>query len=163
MARLRGGTAGRGRTRWSLFAAVAVLPALVLVWLVVFVVKAETSDYPFGGGPEKASCAEALAFGGAKLPPGAYDTECSVQSWQDVRYLAEFRMPRDGVGAWLTDTYPEAPAPGGPAAGTCLHGSDYCFQADVTGHPGVYAYYVDVDVTYENAETARVRYSAFTT
>ncbi|MGW0946100.1 hypothetical protein ACWD4O_26680 [Streptomyces sp. NPDC002623] len=155
----------RGRTRWGVVAAILALPVLLVAGLVVlFAVWVLTDDEELDGARiEKVPCAEALAFGGAKLPTGAKDAECTRESWLDTNYQADFRMPRAGVDAWLTDAYPEAPEPGGPGTEACAHGTDYCFQLDVTEHPGADAYYVNVNVTYENAETARVRYSAFTT
>ncbi|MFD9394369.1 hypothetical protein ACFWBB_27645 [Streptomyces sp. NPDC060000] len=154
-----------GRTRWGMVAAILALPVLLVVGLLVLVgVWVLTDDEePDGARIKKVPCAEALAFGGAELPSGAQDAECTVQSWMDTNYQADFRMPRADVSAWLTDAYPEAPEPGGPGTQACVHGSDYCFQLDVTEHPGADAYYVNVNVAYENAETARVRYSAFTT
>ncbi|MDR6976441.1 Tfp pilus assembly protein PilX [Streptomyces sp. 3330] len=155
----------RGRTRWGVVAAVLALPVLLVAGLLVLtVVRVLTDDEETDGTRlKKVPCAEALAFGGAALPAGARDAECTVQSWLDTNYQAEFRMPRAGVGPWLTAAYPDAPGAGGPGTQACAHGSDHCFQLDVTGRPGTEAYYVDVTVTYENAETARVRYSAFTT
>ncbi|OQR63742.1 hypothetical protein B6E66_12415 [Streptomyces maremycinicus] len=158
------GPRARGRTRWGLVAAILALPVLLVVGLVVLVgVWLLTDDEEVDGTRlKKVPCAEALAFGGAELPAGTRDADCTVQSWLDTNYQAEFRMPRAGVSAWLAQAYPEAPPPGGPGTEAC-HGVDYCFQIDVTGHPGAQAYVVNVNVTYENAETARVRYSAFTT
>ncbi|MFJ1808678.1 MULTISPECIES: hypothetical protein [unclassified Streptomyces] len=154
-----------GRTRWGLVAAILALPVSLVVGLVALAVVWVLTDDEEQDGTriEKVPCAEALAFGGAELPTGAQDAKCTVESWMDTNYQADFRMPRAAVSAWLTDTYPEAPEPGGPGTQACVHGSDYCFQLDVTGHPGTDAYYVNVNVTYVNAETARVRYSAFTT
>ncbi|MGW0875754.1 hypothetical protein ACWD3Z_35495 [Streptomyces sp. NPDC002740] len=159
------GPAPKGRTRWGLVAAVLALPILLVVGLLVLVgLWLLTDDEEVDGTRlQKVPCAEALAFGGAELPAGAQDAECTVQSWLDTNYQAEFRMPRAGFDTWLKDTYPQAPGPGGPGTQACAHGSDYCFQLDVTGRPGTAAYYVDMSVTYVNAETARVRYSAFTT
>lgn len=155
----------RGRTRWGLVAAILALPVLLVAGLLVLIVVWVLADDEEldGARIKNVPCAEALAFGGAELPAGAQDAECTVQSWLDTNYQADFRMPRAEVSAWLTDAYPEAPEPGGPGTQACDHVSDYCFQLDVTGHPGTDAYYVDVNVTYVNAETARVRYSAFTT
>ncbi|MEH0445266.1 MULTISPECIES: hypothetical protein [unclassified Streptomyces] len=154
-----------GRTRWGLVAAILALPVLVVVGLLVLVgVWVLTDDEETDGTRLKdVPCAQALAFGGAELPTDVRDAKCTVQSWLDTDYQADFRMPRGGVSAWLTDAYPEAPRPGGPGTEACGSGVDYCFQLDVTQRPGVEAYYVNVNVTYENAETARVRYSAFTT
>ncbi|MFH8775435.1 hypothetical protein [Streptomyces sp. NPDC017958] len=154
--------AAGGWTRWGLFALVGALPALVVVWLAVAVVRFATSDYPLGGGPEKVPCAEALDFGGAKLPKGAYDTECTVQAWLDTDYDASFRMPRADVRDWLKATYPKGPAPG---TEYCDEGADLCLNLDSEDHKppaGVYANAVTVNVTYEGPDTARVRFSAFT-
>ncbi|OXY97619.1 hypothetical protein BEK98_08665 [Streptomyces diastatochromogenes] len=154
--------ASRGWTRWGLFALVGALPVLVLGWLAVVVVRFATSDYPLGGGPEKVPCAEALDFGGAKLPEGAYDTECTVQAWMDTDYEATFRMPRAGVRDWLTGTYPKGPAPG---TELCDESADLCLNLDSDEHAppaGVDANAVVVNVTYEGPDTARVSFSAFT-
>jgi hypothetical protein len=95
-----GGLPGaRGGTRWGVFAALMALPALFLAGLVVLVVWWVRSDSPLGGGPHGVPCAEALAFGAARLPAGAHDGHCTVESWQDTHYSALFRMPRDGVRA----------------------------------------------------------------
>ncbi|MDX5569717.1 hypothetical protein PYK79_49455, partial [Streptomyces sp. ID05-04B] len=152
-------------TRWGLVAAILALPVLLVAGLLVLVgIWVLTDDAEADGTRLKdVPCAEALAFGGAGLPADVRDAKCTVQSWLDTDYQADFRMPRGSVRAWLTDAYPEAPGPGGPGTEACGAGVDYCFQLDVTGRPGVDAYYVNVNVTYENAETARVRYSAFTT
>ncbi|MEU1401806.1 hypothetical protein ABZ471_05455 [Streptomyces sp. NPDC005728] len=154
--------AARRRTRWGLVAVLAALPALIVVWLVAMVVKFATSDYPLGGGPEKVSCAEALDFGGARLPEGAYDAECTVRAWMDTDYEATFRMPRAGVHDWLTGTYPKGPAPG---TEFCDEGADLCLNLDSEDNPpppGVGANAVVVNVTYEGTGTARVDFTAFT-
>lgn len=154
--------AARGWTRWGLFALIGALPALVVVWLAVVVVRFATSDHPLGGGPEKVPCAEALDFGGAKLPKEAYDTECTVQAWLDTDYQASFRMPRAGVRHWLKDTYPKGPAPG---TEYCDEGADLCLNLNSEEHEppaGVDANAVVVNVTYEGPDTARVTFSAFT-
>ncbi|WP_225838695.1 hypothetical protein [Streptomyces sp. NK08204] len=156
------GGEGRGRTRWGLVAAVLALPGLLLAWMVVLVVKSALSDYPLGGAPEKVSCAEALSFGGARLPTGAYDTHCTVQAWQDTDYEAGFRMPRADVRGWLKATYLQGPAPG---TDLCDEGADLCLNLNSDAHPppdGVDANAVVVNVTYESAGTARVSFSAFT-
>ncbi|WP_268267478.1 hypothetical protein [Streptomyces coriariae] len=159
------GPVPRGRTRWGVVAAVLALPVLLVAGLLVLAVVWVLTDDEEQDGTrlKKVPCAEALAFGGAELPTGAEDAACTVQSWLDTNYQADFRMPRAGFDAWLAGTYPEAPEPGGPGTQACGHGSDYCFQLDVTDRPGTDAYYVNVDVTQVNAETVRVRYSAFTT
>ncbi|MFF9814368.1 hypothetical protein [Streptomyces sp. NPDC014006] len=149
----------RGK-RWGLVAAVAVLPVLILIWLVTAVVRFATSDYPLGGAPEQASCTEALAFGGASLPDGAYDTDCTVRTWLDTDYLVTFRMPRADATGWLTRTYGEQ-----PETRLCREGADLCLDLNSDAHPppaGAGANAVTVDVTYESTSTARVRFSAFT-
>ncbi|GLX50052.1 hypothetical protein Shyhy01_30020 [Streptomyces hygroscopicus subsp. hygroscopicus] len=154
--------AARGRTRWWLLAAILAVPALVLVWVVVTVVRAATSDYPLGGAPEKVSCARALKFGGGKLPEKAYDTRCTVQSWMDTTYHAEFRMPRTDVRAWLSETYPYGPKPG---TDLCDPGADLCVNMEspeIPPPPGAYADAVTVNVTYEGPDRALVRFAAFT-
>ena len=128
------GVAARGRSRWGLFAVIAALPALVVVWLVVLVVKFATSDYPLG----------------------------TVQAWMDTDYEATFRMPRAGVRDWLTGTYPKGPAPGtelcAEGADLCLN-----LNTDEYEPPaGVDANAVVVNVTYEGPDTALVKFSAFT-
>lgn len=161
------GPAPGGRTRWGVVAAILALPVLLVTGLLVLIGVWALSDDGEGDGDgtrlREAPCAEALAFGGGALPSGARDARCTVQSWLDTNYQAGFRMPRADVSAWLKDSWPDAPEPGAPGTRACGHGPQYCFQLDVTGHPGVSAHYVNVSVTYENAETARVRYSAFTT
>ncbi|MGW2614692.1 hypothetical protein [Streptomyces sp. NPDC001500] len=155
----------RGRTRWGVVAAILALPVLLVAGLLVLTAVRVLSDDGDADGTRlrNVECAEALAFGGAGLPAGVRDARCTVQSWLDTNYQADFRMPRAGVDAWLKDAYPEAPGPGGPGTLACSHGYDYCFQLDVTGRPGAGAHYVGVNVRYVDAETARVRYSAFTT
>ncbi|MEU0004181.1 hypothetical protein ABZ079_07740 [Streptomyces sp. NPDC006314] len=157
-----------------MLAVLAVLPALGVVWLVAVVVRFAASDYPLGGRPEKVPCAEALGFGGAKLPDGAYDTACTGQAWLDTDYVARFRMPRDGVRDWLKTTYPDAPEPktrfcGPDSVDLCLNlgfeqgAGDYAGRVPGRSDPGFGAYAVDIDVTYEGPDRALVRFSAFTT
>ncbi|MFF9409195.1 hypothetical protein ACF1B0_27295 [Streptomyces anandii] len=173
MSRTRTGRAGqpgaegapRGRTRWWLVAAVAVLPAMVLLpFLVAFAgMIFSHSEYPLGGGPKAVSCTRALAFGGAALPDGATPVGgCVERSRQDVSYSADFRMPRAAVRDWLHRTYPDAPAPG---TGFCDDDADLCLELSRTrGLPeGVGADAVQVNVTYEEAGTALVDFAAFTT
>lgn len=154
-----------GRTRWGVVAAILALPVLLVAGLLVLIGVWVLSDDEETDGTrlKEVPCAEALAFGGARMPEGAGDAKCTVQSWLDTNYQADFRVPRAGFDSWLEDAYPQAPAPGGPGTQACAHGSDYCFQLDVSGRPGTDAWYVNMDVTYVNAETVRVRYSAFTT
>ncbi|MFF0793916.1 hypothetical protein [Streptomyces spiralis] len=158
------GGAPRGRTRWWLVAAVAVLPAMALLPFVVAFVGMALSDseYPLGGGPTSVSCAQALAFGGAALPGGGTPVgECVERSWQDVSYSADFRMPRAGVRDWLHHTYPDAPA---PETEFCTDDADLCLELSyMKGLPeGVGADAVQVSVVYQDEGTALVRFAAFT-
>ncbi|MFE1246969.1 hypothetical protein [Streptomyces sp. NPDC058766] len=111
------------------------------------------------GGAAAVPCTEALAFGAAERPAHADARDCAVQRGIDTAYTAVLRMPRGEVADWLRGTYPDAPKPrsGGSCGALCL---------DVTsgnGLPGTAeAHVVQVRVEYENAETARVRFSAFT-
>ncbi|MHC8424121.1 hypothetical protein ACH121_30915 [Streptomyces sp. NB004] len=167
--RPRGGTeVPRGRTRWWRVAALVALPALVLLPLLVAfvgIVFSEDDDRAEGGrASERVPCAEALAFGGAVLPAGARPTGgCTVQGFQDIHYSAAFRMPRTGVQDWLIHTYPDAPQ---PAAGFCAgEAADLCLDLNhAAGLPdGVEAHVVRVRVVHEDAGTALVRFTAFTT
>ncbi|MEU3277242.1 hypothetical protein [Streptomyces antibioticus] len=72
-------------------------------------------------------------------------------------------MPREDVWAWIAAACPDAPEPGGPGGPACLKGVGHCFRLDVGGRPATDAHFVGPAVTYVNAETARVRFSAFTT
>jgi hypothetical protein len=138
------------------------LPGLLLAGLVTVLIYYLTSDYPLDGGPEKVPCAEALEFGGAKLPKGAHGGRCTVRVWLDTSYLADFRMPRADVPKWLADTYPAGP---GPGTEFCDDGADLCLNLDsahASPPPGAAADAVTVNVTYENAGTARILVSAFT-
>lgn len=153
----------RGRSRWGLVAALAAVPVLILGLFGWMVVSAAVSDDFLGGGPEKVPCAEALAFGGARLPQGAQQVgACEVMAWQDTHYSAEFRMPRARVRDWLADTYPYAPE---PDTEFCFDDADLCLELDFAmehSDPEVAAHAVQVYVTYEGTDTARVRFSAFT-
>ncbi|MFF0597218.1 hypothetical protein [Streptomyces antibioticus] len=143
--------------------ACALLPAGAVAGGLVVLAGMPSAEEDPARGPVPVSCAEALAFGGAELPDGTEGAKCRMQSAMDALYEADFRMPREDVWAWVAATYPEAPEPGGPGTLACAQGVDHCFQLDVSGRPGTDAYYVDLAVTYVNAETARVRFSAFTT
>ncbi|QIJ63802.1 hypothetical protein [Streptomyces sp. JB150] len=160
----------RGRVRRGPVAAVGALPALLSVWLVAEVVTAAASpsDYPRGGGPKQASCAEALAFGGARLPERAYDADCTVESWLDTRYAAEFRLPRADLSAWLDRTYPGVPRRTDLCAGDT---TDLCLRVGFTDEdvhmpgetsPGFGAHTTEVLVDHESPRTVLVRLSAFT-
>ncbi|CAL9518654.1 hypothetical protein SUDANB108_03816 [Streptomyces sp. enrichment culture] len=154
--------AERGRTRWGLVLPFLAVPVVVLGFLVIgmfmWAWPDENGD-DRSGAAATVPCAEALAFGGAGRPGGAEVRDCTVQHGIDTAYAAVLRMPRGDVRDWLRATYPDAPEPrtGGSCGALCL---------DVTheeGLPGTAeAHVVQLRVEYENAETARVRFSAFT-
>ncbi|MCF0077686.1 hypothetical protein [Streptomyces lomondensis] len=153
---------GRGHTRWGLILPFLAVPVLVLGFLVIgmFMWALTDEDDTRAGGKATVPCAEALAFGGAQRPATADAGHCTVQGGIDTMYSAVLRMPREDVRGWLRATYPDAPEvrTGGSCGALCL---------DVThedGLPGTAeAHVVQVRVEHVNAETARVRFSAFTT
>jgi hypothetical protein len=132
-----------------------------MAWLGVLAVRMASSDHPLGGAPEKVPCAQALDFGGARLPDGAFEGRCTVRTWLDTDYEAEFHMPRAELWTWLKHTYPGAPA---PDTVSCVGGADFCVNMNGpdTAPPGVDADGVVVEVTYEDPGQALVRFSAFT-
>ncbi|MEW2608770.1 hypothetical protein AB0937_00865 [Streptomyces sp. NPDC047880] len=158
--------ADRGHTRWGIVLPFLALPVVVLGVLIIGLFLWAWSDDDGTGGDGRAGaaasvpCTEALAFGAAERPANARAHDCTVQRGIDTSYSAVLRMPREDVRDWLRETYPNAPEPrtgGGVCGALCL---------DVThedGLPGTAeAHVVQVRVEYENAETARVRFSAFT-
>lgn len=158
-----GARAPRGRTKWWIVAAITAVPGLLLVGFVALVAMwVVTDDELSRSGPENVPCADALRFGGAALPAGAHVVgACQVQGFQDIHYSAAFRMPRAEVRAWLTATYPDAKAPETQFCGGS--GVDLCLDVDLVGSdPPVDAHAVQVDVLYEDAGTALVRFAAFT-
>ncbi|WP_246111875.1 hypothetical protein [Streptomyces hawaiiensis] len=154
--------AERGRTRWGLILPFLAVPVLVLGFLVVgmFLWALTGEDDPRAGGAAKVPCAGALAFGGAERPAGAEPHDCTVQRGIDTAYTAVLLMPRENVRYWLGHTYPGAPEPrtdGGSCGALCLE------VTHENGLPGTAeAHVVQVKVEYVNAETARLRFSAFT-
>ncbi|MFF6913794.1 hypothetical protein [Streptomyces sp. NPDC012466] len=155
--------ADRGHTRWGIILPFLALPVVVLGVLIVGLFLWAYSDDDDGtraGAAATVPCTEALAFGAAEPPAHARVRDCTVQRGIDTSYSAVLRMPREDVSDWLRETYPDAPEPrtgGGVCGALCL---------DVThedGLPGTAeAHVVQVRVEYENAETALVRFSAFT-
>jgi hypothetical protein len=152
---------------------VSAIVGLPVLLLGAAVVTFATSDHPLGGEPEKVPCAEALAFGGARLPKEAYGARCTVQTWLDTRYVARFRMPREAVDDWLEAAYPEAPEPRTKSCypesvDLCLHldmtagGAYYAGEVPGASGPGFGANGVDVDVAWEDGDTALVEFTAFT-
>ncbi|MGI5427435.1 hypothetical protein [Streptomyces sp. CA-179760] len=152
---------GSGHTRWGVVLPILALPVLVLGFLIIglFAWALSDEDDPRAGDPSKVPCAEALAFGGAERPANARPGRCTVQHGIDTAYTAVLRMPREDVRAWLRETYPNAPGirTGDPCGALCLEVSHE------DGLPAsAEAHVVQVRVDHENAETALVRFSAFT-
>lgn len=155
--------ADRGHTRWGIVLPFLALPVVVLGVLIVGLFLWAWSDdeeATRAGATATVPCAEALAFGAVERPVNARAHDCTVQRGIDTAYSAVLRMPREDVRDWLRATYPNAPKArtgGGSCGALCL---------DVThenGLPGTAeAHVVQVRVEYENAETALVRFSAFT-
>ncbi|MGC5034228.1 hypothetical protein ACPXCS_05625 [Streptomyces sp. DT190] len=152
----------RGHTRWGLTVPFLAVPVLVLGFLVpgLFMWAPDDRHDPDAGAAQQDVCAEALAFGGARAPAGADLRDCTVQRGIDTAYSAVLLMPREDVAGWLRSAYPHAPRPrtgGGSCGALCL---------DVTHQDGLpasaRAHVVQVRVEDGNAETARVRFSAFT-
>ncbi|MFF1484696.1 hypothetical protein ACIGZH_03905 [Streptomyces sp. NPDC058319] len=186
MARGPGAAAGRNGTRgrlWWPVAAVLAVPivmALAALGVLVAAAAGEARDEP--GDPRQADCAEALAFGGARLPAGAHDARCTVRTWLDTEYEAVFRMPRRDVRGWLRATYPDAPesgtascvpdsaGPAGPAgpADLCLDlgltegDGNHAGRVPGSAAPGFGAAAVQVEVVYEGPDRALVTFTAFT-
>lgn len=153
----------RGRTRWELLLPIVAVPVIVLGALVAGIALWASSGEEHGartGAAAGVPCAEALAFGAAERPRGATVRDCTVQRGIDTSYSAVLRMPREDVRGWLRATYPDAPEPrtgGGVCGALCL---DVTRENGLPGTAG--AHVVQVRVDDVNAETALVRFSAFT-
>ncbi|CAM5727379.1 hypothetical protein [Streptomyces coeruleorubidus] len=152
---------GRGYTRWRLILPVLAVPVLVLGFLTagLFVWALSDEGDPRARALEKVPCAEALAFGGASPPVNAHVGDCTMQQGIDTAYTAVLRMPREDVRDWLRETYPKAPEARSDAScgALCL---DVSHEDGLPATAG--AHVVQVRVEYVNAETARMRFSAFT-
>ncbi|MEU0383546.1 hypothetical protein [Streptomyces chartreusis] len=152
---------GSGYTRWRLILPVLAVPVLVLGFLItgLFVWALSDEGEPRAGALTEVTCAEALAFGGASPPAKAHVGNCTRQQGIDTAYTAVLRMPREDVRDWLRETYPNAPEARSDAScgALCL---DVSHEDGLPATAG--AHVVQVRVEYENAETARVRFSAFT-
>lgn len=155
--------AERGHTRWGIVLAFLALPVTVLGVMVIGLFLwawTDDDDATRSAAAATVPCTEALAFGAAERPANVRVDDCTVQRGIDTSYAAVLRMPREDVRDWLRETYPNGPEArtgGGACGALCL---------DVTrenGLPGTAeAHVVQVRVEYENAETALVRFSAFT-
>ena len=150
--------ADRGYTRWGLILPFLALPVVVLGVLIIGLFLWAWSDDDESRGGTRAGATATVPC--AERPANARARDCTVQRGIDTSYSAVLRMPREDVRDWLRETYPNGPEArtgGGACGALCL---------DVThenGLPGTAeAHVVQVRVEYENAETALVRFSAFT-
>jgi hypothetical protein len=146
-----------GRTRWGVFAAILAVPTLVVAGLIALLVAWLFTDDAVAADVKKTSCAEALAFGGAKLPAGARDAWCGIQAGPEPRYEARFRMPRGEVGAWVAASFPGEP---GLRITQCGDAHiDACLNAGpVAGQRSS----VQLEVTHDGRKWSEVRFVAFT-
>ncbi|MCH0571677.1 hypothetical protein I3F60_20830 [Streptomyces sp. MUM 136J] len=106
-------------------AVILALPPSLLADLAAPAVPFLISDDPLGGTSEKAPCADALAFGGARPPAGVYATGRRVESRLHPYRAGTFRMPRAAVRGWLTGPSPQG---GEPGTAGCDHGADLCLE-----------------------------------
>jgi hypothetical protein len=155
--------AGRGYTRWRLVLPFLAVPVLLLGFLIVglFMWALSDDEYPRAGALKKVTCSEALAFGGASPPANAHVGNCTVQQGIDTAYAAVLRMPREDVRDWLRETYPNAPEVRTDAScgALCL---DVSHEDGLPATAEAHVVQVRVEYENENAETALVRFSAFT-
>ncbi|MFF4059357.1 hypothetical protein ACFYZ8_21810 [Streptomyces sp. NPDC001668] len=145
-----------GRTRWGVFLAILAVPTLVVAALVALVVAWFFTDDSVAPDVKETSCAEALAFGGAKLPAGTRDTWCGLQAGPEPRYEARFLMPRGEIDAWVAAGFPQ-----GPKLRTTQCGDaqvDACLNADpVAGERA----FVQIEITHDSRNWSEVRFEAF--
>lgn len=152
---------GPGRTRWGIVAGILALPVLAiggLIALIVFYVLFQADHDGYEG--TDVPCADVLHFGGAELPESAENIgPCTEQGFQELRYVARFRMPRAEVTDWLVSTYDAVPQQG--PCGSLE--ADLCLTEEhPDGHPDAGAGTVTVQVKYKDSETARVSFLAST-
>nr|WP_202458333.1 hypothetical protein [Streptomyces sp. SID5464] len=137
------------------------VPVLVLGFLIagLFVRALPDEGDPREGALRKVPRGQAPASGGASPPAHAHVGTCTLQQGIDAAYTAVQRMPREDVRGWLRETYPNAPEArsDGSCGALCLDVSHEDGPPAAAG-----AHVVQVRGEYENAETARVRFSAFT-
>ncbi|MEU0029073.1 hypothetical protein [Streptomyces sp. NPDC006335] len=148
---------GPGRTRWGIFLTILAVPTLVVAALIALLVAWLFTDDSVAADVKKTSCAEALAFGGAKLPTGARDAWCGIEAGPEPRYDARFRMPRAEIDAWVAASFPQ-----GPKLRTTQCGDaqvDLCLNAGpVAGERAS----VQIDITHDSRKWSEVRFVAFT-
>ena len=146
-----------GRTRWGVFLAILAVPTLVVAALLALLIAWLFTDDSVAADVKETSCAEALAFGGAKLPEGAKDARCALEAGPAPSYTARFRMPRAEIDAWVAAGFPQ-----GPELRTTQCGDarvDACLSADrVAGRRAS----VQIEITHDSRRWSEVRYKAFT-
>ncbi|NEB00451.1 hypothetical protein [Streptomyces sp. SID13726] len=147
----------QGRTRWGVFLAILAVPTLVVAALIALLVAWLFTDDSVAADVKKTSCAEALAYGGAKLPEGARDAWCGIEAGPEPRYDARFKMPRAGIDAWVAAAFPQ-----GPQLRTTQCGDaqvDACLTAGpVAGERAS----VQIEITHDSRNWSEVRFKAFT-
>ncbi|MEU0412042.1 hypothetical protein ABZ307_30060 [Streptomyces griseorubiginosus] len=146
-----------GRTRWGIFLAILAVPTLVVAALLALLIAWLFTDDSVAADVKQTSCAEALAFGGTKLPEGAKDAWCGLEAGPEARYTARFRMPRAEIDAWVAAGFPQ-----GPKLRTTQCGDaqvDACLNAGpVAGERAS----VQIDITHDSRRWSEVRFEAFT-
>ncbi|MEV6105420.1 hypothetical protein AB0M28_12010 [Streptomyces sp. NPDC051940] len=139
----------------------------MFTWLVGVGLRAVDFD-PFGDTSAPIGCAEALEWADARLPASAYDEDCAESGVLDTDRSGSFRMDRDEVETWLHrelgelipwDSCPAVPTGHGAAEPDLCRAVDPDTEAPY-GTDG--PHYVEVAVVDEDADTALVRFTAFT-
>ncbi|MFF0014679.1 hypothetical protein [Streptomyces sp. NPDC005374] len=146
-----------GRTRWGVFLAILAVPTLVVAAVIALLVAWLFTDDSVASDVKKTSCAEALAFGGAKMPTGARDAWCGLEAGPESRYTARFRMPRAEIDAWVAAGFPQ-----GPELRTTQCGDaqvDACLTAGPVANERAS---VQIDITHDSRTWSEVRFVAFT-
>ncbi|MFF3764995.1 hypothetical protein ACFYYR_13040 [Streptomyces sp. NPDC001922] len=141
-------------------AAAAAAVVALATWYVVDTVREVDQDLDHRIA-RKVPCTEGMRFAGLDgLPPGARDSRCRMLSGIDTLYDVRFRIPRTDLTAWLERTYPHTKL----TADACLqHKADACAQFSPAPASGAKAHVIDLNVTYESGNSARVRFAPFTT
>ncbi|CAM5586945.1 hypothetical protein ACFUEN_16420 [Streptomyces griseorubiginosus] len=146
-----------GRTRWGVFLAILAVPTLVVAALLALLIAWLFTDDSVDTDVKQTSCAEALAFGGAKVPTGMRGSWCGLQGGSGPRYEARFDLPRAELDAWVAASFPQ-----GPKLRTSQCGDsqiDSCLTAGPVANERAS---VQIDVTYTSRTWTEVRYVAFT-
>ncbi|MQY14203.1 hypothetical protein SRB5_43650 [Streptomyces sp. RB5] len=156
---------------WGVFAAIVVLPVLLVTgWLIrtaVVVIEEMADGVPYDSS-SAVSCADAMEWAKAKLPADTHDEDCRKDGFMDPYQYGSFRMDRSEVEPWLRKELPElrpediCPMPaadeGQPAADRC-----WVFEDDTLAfYPQGGPYGIELAVAYEDETTALVRFAAYT-